>query len=103
MNVEFRKSQGTQEKQPLMVDTTLSDYVVYIRKNITYVTATDKNDASHWEYDECIIPKEDYEKNKEVILSIIFNDASDSIALINSAIEDLASAISKLEGEKDNG
>ena len=86
-----------------MVDTTLSDYVVYIRKNITYVTTTDENDASHWEYDECIIPKEDYEKNKEVILSIIFNDASDSIALINSAIEDLASAISKLEGEKDNG
>ena len=62
-----------------------------------------ENDASHWEYDECIISKKDYEKNKEVILSIIFNDTSSSIELINSAIEDLASAISKLEGEKDNG
>ena len=91
MNVEFRKSQGTQEAQPLMIDTTLSDYVVYIRKNVSYII--DENDVPHWEYDECIIPKEDYEKNKEIILSIIFNDTSDSVALINSAIEDLASKI----------
>lgn len=101
MNVEFRKSQGTQETQPLMIDTTLSDYVVYIRKNISYTV--DEKNVPYWEYDECIIPKEDYEKNKEIILSIIFNDTSDSVALINSAIEDLASEISELKGEKDNG
>lgn len=51
---------------------------------------------AHYEYDEAIIDKKDYEENKDLILSMIFGETTDSITLINGAINDLANAISEL-------
>ena len=38
MTVEFRKGNGS---KPLTIDTSSSNYVVYIRKNIQYVEAVE--------------------------------------------------------------
>ena len=98
MTVEFKRGNGS---KPLAIDTTSSNYVVYIRKNIQYVEAVEGTDGmngtpAHYEYDEAIIDKKDYEENKDLILSMIFGETTDSIALINGAINDLANAISEL-------
>lgn len=96
--VEFKRGNGS---KPLTIDTTSSNYVVYIRKNIQYVEAVEGTDGmngtpAHYEYDEAIIDKKDYEENKDLILSMIFGETTDSITLINGAINDLANAISEL-------
>ena len=98
MTVEFKRGNGS---KPLAIDTTSSNYVVYIRKNIQYVKAVEGTDGmngtpAHYEYDEAIIDKKDYEENKDLILSMIFGETTDSITLINGAINDLANAISEL-------
>ena len=98
MTVEFKRGNGS---KPLAIDTTSSNYVVYIRKNIQYVEAVEGTDGmngtpAHYEYDEAIIDKKDYEENKDLILSMIFGETTDSITLINGAINDLANAISEL-------
>lgn len=98
MIVEFKRGNGS---KPLTIDTTSSNYVVYIRKNIQYVEAVEGTDGmngtpEHYEYDEAIIDKKDYEENKDLILSMIFGETTDSITLINGAINDLANAISEL-------
>ena len=98
MTVEFKRGNGS---KPLTIDTTSSNYVVYIRKNIQYVKAVEGTDGmngtpAHYEYDEAIIDKKDYEENKDLILSMIFGETTDSITLINGAINDLANAISEL-------
>ena len=97
MTVEFKRGNGS---KPLTIDTTSSNYVVYIRKNIQYVEAVEGTDGmngipAHYEYDEAIIDKKDYEENKDLILSMIFGATTDSITLINGAIDDLANAIAK--------
>lgn len=98
MTVEFKKGNGS---KPLTIDTTSSNYVVYIRKNIQYVEAVEGTDGTngtpaHYEYDEAIVDKKDYEENKDLILSMIFGETTDTITLINGAINDLANAISEL-------
>ena len=98
MTVKFKRGNGS---KPLTIDTTSSNYVVYIRKNIQYVEAVEGTDGmngipAHYEYDEAIIDKKDYEENKDLILSMIFGETTDSITLINGAINDLANAISEL-------
>ena len=98
MTVEFKRGNGS---KPLTIDTTSSNYVVYIRKNIQYVEAVEGTDGmdgtpAHYEYDEAIIDKKDYEENKDLILSMIFGETTDTITLINGAINDLANAISEL-------
>ena len=98
MTVEFKRGNGS---KPLTIDTTSSNYVVYIRKNIQYVEAVEGTDGmngtpAHYEYDEAIIDKKDYEENKDLILSMIFGETTDSITLINGAINDLANAISEI-------
>ena len=98
MTVEFKRGNGS---KPLAIDTTSSNYVVYIRKNIQYVEALEGTDGmngtpAHYEYDEAIIDKKDYEENKDIILSMIFGETTDTITLINGAINDLANAISEL-------
>ena len=98
MTVEFKRGNGS---KPLAIDTTSSNYVVYIRKNIQYVEAVEGTDGmngtpAHYEYDEAIIDKKDYEENKDLILSMIFGETTDTITLINGAINDLANAISEL-------
>lgn len=98
MTVEFKKGNGS---KPLTIDTTSSNYVVYVRKNIQYVEAVEGTDGTngtpaHYEYDEAIVDKKDYEENKDLILSMIFGETTDTITLINGAINDLANAISEL-------
>lgn len=98
MTVEFKKGNGS---KPLTIDTTSSNYVVYVRKNIQYVEAVEGADGTngtpaHYEYDEAIVDKKDYEENKDLILSMIFGETTDTITLINGAINDLANAISEL-------
>ena len=98
MTVEFKRGNGS---KPLTIDTTSSNYVVYIRKNIQYVEAVEGTDGmngtpAYYEYDEAIIDKKDYEENKDLILSMIFGETTDSISFINGAINDLANAISEL-------
>lgn len=98
MTVEFKKGNGS---KPLTIDTTSSNYVVYIRKNIQYVEAVEGTDSTngtpaHYEYDEAIIDKKDYEENKDLVLSMIFGETADSITLINGAINDLANVIAEL-------
>ena len=98
MTVEFKRGNGS---KPLTIDTTSSNYVVYIRKNIQYVEAVEGTDGmngtpAHYEYDEAIIDKKDYEEYKDLILSMFFGVTTDSITLINGAINDLAIAISEL-------
>lgn len=98
MTVEFKKGNGS---KPLTIDTTSSNYVVYIRKNIQYVEAVEGTDGTnstpaHYEYDEAIIDKKDYEENKDLVLSMIFGETADSITLINGAINDLANVIAEL-------
>lgn len=98
MTVEFKKGNGS---KPLTIDTTSSNYVVYIRKNIQYVEAVEGTDGTngtpaHYEYDEAIIDKKDYEENKDLILSMIFGETVDSITLINGAINDLANVVAGL-------
>ena len=98
MTVEFKRGNGS---KPLTIDTTSSNFVVYIRKNIQYVEAVEGTDGmngtpAHYEYDEAIIDKKDYEENKDLILSMIFGETTDTITLINGAINDLANAISEL-------
>lgn len=98
MTVEFKKGNGN---KPLTIDTTSSNYVVYIRKNIQYVDAVESTDGTngipaHYEYDEAIIDKKDYEENKDLILSMIFGETADSINLINGAINDLANVVAEL-------
>lgn len=43
MTVEFKKGNGS---KPLTIDTTSSNYVVYIRKNIQYVEAVEGTDGT---------------------------------------------------------
>ena len=98
MTVEVRKRNGS---KPITIDTSSSNYVVYIRNNIQSVEAVEGTDGmhatpAHYEYDEAIIDKKDYEENKDLILSMIFGETTDSITLINGAINDLANAISEL-------
>lgn len=98
MTVEFKRGNGS---KPLTIDTTSSNYVVYIRKNIQYVEAVEGTDGTngtpaHYEYDEAIIDKKDYEENKDLILSMIFGETADSITLINGAINDLANVVAGL-------
>lgn len=98
MTVEFKKGNGN---KPLTIDTTSSNYVVYIRKNIQYVDAIESTDGmngtpAHYEYDEAIIDKKDYEENKDLVLSMIFGETADSINLINGAINDLANVVAEL-------
>lgn len=98
MTVEFKRGNGS---KPLTIDTTSSNYVVYIRKNIQYVEAVEGTDdtngtPAHYEYDEAIIDKKDYEENKDLILSMIFGETADSITLINGAINDLANVVAGL-------
>lgn len=45
--------------KPTEIDNTSSSTSVYIRKNISFVEATEERDA-HWECDEQIIPKSDW-------------------------------------------
>lgn len=98
MTVEFKRGNGS---KPLTIDTSSSNYVVYIRKNIQYIEAVEGTDGmngtpAHYEYDEAIIDKKDYEENKDLILSMIFGETTDSITLVNGAINDLANTISEL-------
>lgn len=98
MTVEFKKGNGS---KPLTIDTTSSNYVVYIRKNIQYVEAVEGTDGTngtpaHYEYDEAIIDKKDYKENRDLILSMIFGETADSITFINGAINDLANVVAGL-------
>lgn len=55
----YKKVQGNQVERPLEVDTESTPNHVYLRKNIKQVVV---DNVPHWEYDECMVTKEQYEK-----------------------------------------
>ena len=65
MDIKFRKSMST--VKPAEVDETSSPKVTYIRKNIKEVTHDTTEDTmnteptTYYEYDEAILPKEEYQ------------------------------------------
>ena len=67
MNIIYSSHEGTQDTQPLSVDTTSSAYSVYLRKNIRRAIKEDSmgNQTPVWEYDEAVLSKEDYLKYRE--------------------------------------
>lgn len=61
--MDWKKVRGSQEEAPAELDTTSSEAVVYIRKNIERIVVEDEMDGTTyelWEYDECIIPRGEY-------------------------------------------
>lgn len=58
--MQWQHSEST--VKPAKADDTLSKRYTYIRKNITETTRTDQegNETIFYEYDEALIPKEDY-------------------------------------------
>ena len=60
---EWKKVQGSQETKPSEIDTTSSEHVTYVRKNIERITVQDEmtgNSYELWQYDEMILTKNEY-------------------------------------------
>lgn len=61
MRIKWKTVEGTQQERPKEIDTTSSEKVVYLRKNITQEVKTqeDGSEITMWLYDEaCLTPKE---------------------------------------------
>lgn len=61
MELEFRTSRST--VSPPLLDTTSSEYVTYVRKNVREIHEQDpvtNQNTTSYEYDEAILSKQDY-------------------------------------------
>lgn len=69
LTMNWGQRQGTQEAQPEVLDLTSSPSTVYLRKNIiqTTVKDADGNSTKVWKYDECVLTREDYEREPAAI------------------------------------
>lgn len=75
--------------KPAEVDKTSSNTIVYVRKNIEYVDATESKDA-HWEADEQRIPYADWGIYEGVIENTM------SISDVEDALMELADLIGEV-------
>lgn len=59
---DFNTVIGTQTEKPAEIDTTSSQYVVYIRKDIEKYEHTDDQGVTvkGWKYKECVVPNNEY-------------------------------------------
>lgn len=59
---KFETVRGTQSEKPAEIDTTSSQYVVYIRKDIEAFEEMDSegNQTKGWKYKECVVPNNNY-------------------------------------------
>lgn len=58
---KFETVIGSQTEKPAEIDTTSSEYVVYIRRNIKEYHSKDQGvEFNGWKYEECIVPNNDY-------------------------------------------
>lgn len=59
---KFQTTLGSQKERPLEIDTTSSEYVVYIRRNIEPYENTDKFGSTFkgWKYEEVAVPNNDF-------------------------------------------
>ena len=67
--MNWKKTQGTQKTQPDILDVYSSPSTVYLRKNIaqTTVKGADGTRVKVWQYDECQLTREDYEREPAAI------------------------------------
>lgn len=66
----WRHAENSGYARPEELDTTSSQKVVYVRKNIIFVeerTEEDQTFPAHYEWDEMTIPKEDWAVYEQVI------------------------------------
>lgn len=65
MDIQYKRTEGSQVEKPLEVDALSSSTKVYLRKNIERVTKIDpetEEPYEMWEYDEAIITHQEYEQ-----------------------------------------
>lgn len=67
--MDWKTRQGTQSKRPEVLDLDSSPSTVYLRKNIaqTTVKGADGTRVKVWQYDECQLTREDYEREPAAI------------------------------------
>jgi hypothetical protein len=88
MKIEYKHREGSQPTQPLMVDTTSSKAVIYLRKNIERTTRTDAmtgETVELWEYDEAILSLVEYEQYKsEVGVEVMAQMSADNLDMMDA-------------------
>lgn len=62
MNINWYKSEGTQETAPAPVNLDWSKTYVYLHRNVERVTKTLEDGTTHevWEYEEAMLTRADY-------------------------------------------
>lgn len=67
--MNWKRVSNSNDIKPLEVDDTSSQTSVYIRRNFTFVEKSGEEDIeipAHWEWDECILSKEQYAVYKDM-------------------------------------
>ena len=67
--MDWKTRQGTQKTQPAILDVYSSPSTVYLRKNIAQTTVknADGTKVKVWQYDECQLTREEYEREPAAI------------------------------------
>lgn len=95
MILNFYKSESS--VKPLELDETSSKKVVYIRKNITEITRTNKEDNNSYKmynYDEAKVSKEDYELYKtEILKDIEISGLKDQVSSLETTLDQLMTEV----------
>lgn len=70
----YKSTVSYSETKPLEVDETSSQFVTYLRKDITEVPNVDEEgnetDGTHWEMQEAILTKEEYSQYQSMVEAI---------------------------------
>ena len=95
MVLNFTKSRASEA--PVLLDTTSSKAVVYIRKNVQEIEITDEhgNTSTEYEYDECKLSKDEYK------LYLESQEAADTSTGIQEAVAEVAEQMESYKAEGD--
>lgn len=68
--MNYKQVESFSEEKPLEIDTTSSESVVYLRRNIESVPNTDstgeETDGTHWKMEEAQLTRVEYEEYKKI-------------------------------------
>lgn len=62
--MNWKRVNNSNNQKPLAVDETSSQTSVYIRRNFVLIPTSEDETPEHWEYDEWVMSKEQYEVYK---------------------------------------
>lgn len=107
VKLQWKTVTGTQDKKPVLTDTTSSPTTVYIRKNVkrVLVTQEDGNVAYVWQYEEAALTLAEYAEYEALVAEIetpAIQALQEQNNILQAALADIYESIAEQTTSQEN-